>query len=248
MNVSGQQFVVTNTTSYKIYYIRRRILHSQHQFLATDDHNAEVLLKLFVLPCYDEVKRLHFILKRIQGQLTEPGVVKIIDFFFTYDKGKWVFVVVEEFIRGLSMECWLQNLNTDPLNVPIDFAVCAFYSIVKTVQEAHAKGVVLKSISASNVIFEKLAPLSGAPTGDSSFYSRMSSISQQTVDSAEARPQPSEAVVSSWESEPYIMKITPYRAPSAKILSPYIPPEGQTEHQAFDIWCCGVLLLCVSCT
>jgi serine/threonine protein kinase len=249
MNVSEQQFIVTNTASYKTYYITRRMLHSQHLFLATDDHAAKVMLKLFVLPCYDEVKKLHIFLKRIQGQLAVPGVVKILDFFFTYDKGKWVFVVVEEFIRGLSMESWLQNLNSEPLSVPIDFAVCAFYSIVKRVQEAHAKGLVLKSISAENIIFEKIELSSEALLpGDASFYSRKSSISQLTPESPEACPQPMESVISSWEGEPYIVKLTPYRAPTAKILNPYIPPEGLTNRQTFDIWCCGVLLLCVSCT
>jgi serine/threonine protein kinase len=223
VDISDQNFTVTNTQSYKTYYVTKRLLHSSLLFLATDESDAQVFLKIYELDSFEEVKKLHIYLKQVQEKLSDTRLVKVLDYFFTYEKGDWVFVVVEELVVGFTLENWLEYLSSDlipskvPASIPPDRAVCAFFDIVKRVHEAHEKGFVLTTISTTNIMLE-----------------RTKTFEQDAV--------------LNWEGESYVMKVAPYKVPGGKIPNQFVPPEGLTNRPAYDIWCCGVVLLCVSAT
>lgn len=220
MNVAEHNFIITNTHSYKTYYIYKRLLHSQLLFLATDDSAAQVFLKIYELTSFDEVKKLNAYLRQVKEHLCQSGLVRVLDFFFTFDKNRWVFVVVEELIKGFTLESWLLYMSSDliaskvQVNIPADRAVCAFYEIVKRVNEAHEKDLVLTTITTTNIMFGR--------------------FTQKT----------DHALIES-DGEAYIMKIAPYKIPGSKIPLQYVPPEGISNRKAYDIWGCGIALLSV---
>mmetsp|Transcript_2130 Transcript_2130/g.5273 ORF Transcript_2130/g.5273 Transcript_2130/m.5273 type:complete len:937 (-) Transcript_2130:3789-6599(-) len=218
VSVTEHNFIITNTHSYKTYYVNKRLMHSQLLFIATDDAADQVFLKIYELTSFEEVKKLNMYLKQVKEKLCETGLVKVLDYFFTFDKSRWVFVVVEEFIKGFTLESWLTYLSSDliaskvKITIPADRAVSAFYEVIKRVKEAHDKGLVLTTITTTNVMLERTHKLS-------------------------------EDALLIWQDEAYIMKVAPYKIPGTKIPHQYVPPEGLTCRESYDIWCCGIVLL-----
>lgn len=221
VSIAEQNLVITNTHSYRTYYVKRRLIHSQLLYLATDDTAQQVFLKIYDMQSYEEVRKLHFYLSQVKEKLSEAGLVKVLDFFFTHEKHKWIFVVVEEFIRGFTLENWLEYLSSDLIatsinvKIPVDRAVCFFYDIVKLVKESHERGLVLTTISTTNVMLE-----------------RTDKVTEHTL--------------LEWDGEAYVMKVAPYKVPGTKIPLQYVPPEGLSNRRPYDVWCCGIVLLSVS--
>lgn len=214
-------FTVTSPRSYKTYYIQKRLIYSQLLFIAIDEESTKVLLKIVTLPSYVEVKSLALYMRKVKDHLSNAGFVKVLDFFFTLEKNKWVFVIVEEFIEGFTLENWLQDLSSDLIAskanvlIPADFAVCAFYDMIGQIQQAHDKGIVLTSISTSNIMLERIS----------------------------ATDDPAVLV---FEGVAYVTKVAPRKVRTCKVRHQYVPPEGITDRPTYDIWCCGIVLLCVS--
>lgn len=220
LNIIDRCFTITNTHSYRTYYVTKRLKHSQLLFLATNDAGEEVFVKIFEMTAYEEVRQLNLYLKEIKDKLTEEGLVKVLDYFFTLEKHKWVFVIVEECVNGVTLESWLQDLSSgvyassNRVDIPADHAVTTFYDVVRQVKEAHEKGLVLTTITTTNVMLERTSQIS------------------------------SEAMLICGD-EAYVMKVAPYKVPGSRVPKQYLPPEGLSNRESYDIWCCGIVLLSV---